>query len=172
MIPFPVAALLPPVARQGDPRPAGRIPAPLAHGAAVGAPEGDLEQDVSASSFKRIVFTAVIGGTTCTIDGVSDVGASANTSTHTVTWTAPSGVSDESCTMTAAIYAAGSPAAARHAVWDGCGGRFAAWCAASAPKRVLAGRKELPFGHDVGIGFLSVEIAPAARHPEIKIVFP
>ena len=66
-------------------------------------------QDVSASTFKKIVFTAVIGGTTYTIDGVTDVGASANTGTHTVTWTVPSGVKDPNCTMTAAVYAADAP---------------------------------------------------------------
>ena len=60
-------------------------------------------QDVSASTFKMIVFTAVVGGTTYTIDGVTDVGASANTGTHTVTWTVPSGVKDANCTMTAAV---------------------------------------------------------------------
>ncbi len=75
-------------------------------------------QDVSASQFKRIVFTAVIGGTTYTIDGVSDVGASANTGTHTVTWTAPSGVLSTTCTMTAAIYSATAPSGDDYLVID------------------------------------------------------
>ncbi len=75
-------------------------------------------QDVSVSKFKRIVFTAVIGGETYVIDGVSDVGASANTGTHTVTWTAPSGVLDANCTMTAAVYAADAPSGDDYLVVD------------------------------------------------------
>ncbi len=75
-------------------------------------------QDVSVSKFKRIVFTAVIGGETYVIDGVSDVGASANTGTHTVTWTAPSGVLDANCTMTAAVYAADAPSGDDYLVID------------------------------------------------------
>ena len=75
-------------------------------------------QDVSTSSFKKIVFTADIGGMTYTIDGVTDVGASANTGTHTVTWTAPSGVKSDSCTMTAAIYAATAPSGDDYLVVD------------------------------------------------------
>lgn len=75
-------------------------------------------QDVSASTFKKIVFTAVIGGETYTIDGVTDVGASANTGTHTVTWTVPSGVKDANCTMTAAVYAADAPSGDDYLVVD------------------------------------------------------
>lgn len=75
-------------------------------------------QDVSVSKFKRIVFTAVIGGETYVIDGVSDVGASANTGTHTVTWTAPSGVLDANCTMTAAVYAADAPSGDDYLIVD------------------------------------------------------
>ena len=75
-------------------------------------------QDVSVSKFKRIVFTAVIGGETYVIDGVTDVGASANTGSHTVTWTAPSGVLDANCTMTAAVYAADAPSGDDYLVID------------------------------------------------------
>ena len=75
-------------------------------------------QDVSASQFKRIVFTAVIAGTTYTIDGVTDVGASANSGTHTVTWTAPAGVLSTTCTMTAAIYSATAPSGDDYLVVD------------------------------------------------------
>ena len=39
--------------------------------------------------FYRLVFNYNIGGVTGTIDGVHDIGASANTGTHTVTWTPP-----------------------------------------------------------------------------------
>ena len=49
-------------------------------------------QDVSSGNYQKIVFTTVIEGTTYTIDGIKDVGASANTGTHTVTWTLPVGV--------------------------------------------------------------------------------
>ena len=75
-------------------------------------------QDVSTSTFKKIVFTAVIGGTTYTIDGVTDVGASANSGTHTVTWTVPSGVKDANCTMTAAVYAADAPSGDDYLIVD------------------------------------------------------
>ena len=75
-------------------------------------------QDVSTSTFKKIVFTAIIDGTTYTIDGVTDVGASANSGTHTVTWTAPAGVASDSCTMTAAIYAATAPSGDDYLVID------------------------------------------------------
>ena len=75
-------------------------------------------QDVSTSTFKKIVFTAVIAGTTYTIDGVTDVGASANSGTHTVTWTAPSGVLSTTCTMTAAIYSATAPSGDDYLVVD------------------------------------------------------
>ncbi len=66
-------------------------------------------QDLVASNFYKIVFTTVIDGTTYTIDGVTNVGASANSGTHTVTWTAPSGVRCTNCTMTAALYTSDAP---------------------------------------------------------------
>lgn len=68
--------------------------------------------------FKRIVFTAVIAGQTNIIDGVSDVGASANSGTHMVTWTAPSGVKCTDCTMSAAIYAANAPSGDDYMIID------------------------------------------------------
>ena len=37
------------------------------------------------------------------------------------------------------------------------GGRFAAWCA-SPPKRVLAGRREIPFSHDTRTGLLFADV--------------
>ena len=75
-------------------------------------------QDCSSSKFRRIVFTTVIDGTTYTIDGVSDLGASANTGTHTVTWTLPSGVKRTDCTMSAAIYEADAPSGDDYMVID------------------------------------------------------
>ena len=59
--------------------------------------------------FRRLVFTAKIAGETYTIDGVHDVGASADTGTHTVTWTLPSGIKASDCKMSAKLYTAERP---------------------------------------------------------------
>ena len=75
-------------------------------------------QDVSNGTYKKIVFTTVIDGTTYTIDGTTDVGASANTGTHTVTWTLPDGVKSTTCTMSAAIYVADAPSGDDYMVID------------------------------------------------------
>ena len=75
-------------------------------------------QDVAGGNYQKIVFTTVIAGTTYTIDGVKDVGASANAGTHTVTWTLPSGVRSKDCTMTAAIYASDAPSGDDYMVID------------------------------------------------------
>ena len=84
-------------------------------------------QDVANSKFCRIVFTTVIDGKTNTIDGVSDFGASANTGTHTVTWTIPADVKikRDDCTMTAAIYAADAPSGDDYMVIDLASGEIA-----------------------------------------------
>ena len=66
-------------------------------------------QDVSANQYYKIVFTTVIDGQTYTIDGSTISGASANTGTHTVTWTLPDGVLSTNCTMSAALYTADAP---------------------------------------------------------------
>lgn len=75
-------------------------------------------QNVAASVFARIVFTATIGGTSYTIDGVSDVGASASDGTHTVTWTAPSGLRATGCAMTAQLLSADVPSGDDYLVVD------------------------------------------------------
>ena len=75
-------------------------------------------QDVGNGVYRRIVFTATIDGQTYTIDGTTDVGASANTGTHTVTWTAPSGHKSANCTMSAAIYTANAPSGDDYLVID------------------------------------------------------
>lgn len=75
-------------------------------------------QDLVGGSYQKIVFTTVINGITYTIDGVKDVGASANAGTHTVTWTLPSGVKSTSCTMSAAVYAADAPSGDDYMVID------------------------------------------------------
>lgn len=75
-------------------------------------------QDLAGGNYQKIVFTTVIDGITYTIDGVKDVGASANAGTHTVTWTLPSGVKSTSCTMSAAIYAAAAPSGDDYMIID------------------------------------------------------
>ena len=46
-------------------------------------------QNLVNGRYYKLVFTATINGKPYTIDGTTDLGASANTGTHTVTWTAP-----------------------------------------------------------------------------------
>ena len=75
-------------------------------------------QDLSTSNFCKLVFTTAIAGTTYTIDGVTNVGASVNSGTHTVTWTAPSGVRSDDCTISAAIYASDTPSGDDYMVID------------------------------------------------------
>ena len=75
-------------------------------------------QNLAAEEYKKIVFTTVINGTTYTIDGTTDVGASANAGTHTVTWTLPDGVQSTNCTMSAAVYAADVPSGDDYMIID------------------------------------------------------
>ena len=75
-------------------------------------------QNLSTSNFCKIVFTTVIDGKTYTIDGTTDVGASANSGTHTVTWTLPDGVKRSDCTITASIYSADAPSGDDYMVID------------------------------------------------------
>ena len=75
-------------------------------------------QDLAGGNYQKIVFTTVIDGVTYTIDGVKDMGASANAGTHTVTWTLPSGVKSTNCTMSAAVYAAAAPSGDDYMVID------------------------------------------------------
>ena len=75
-------------------------------------------QNVVIGRYCRIVFTATIDGETYTIDGTTDIGASANTGTHTVTWTAPAGHKSANCTMSAAIYEAATPSGDDYLVVD------------------------------------------------------
>ena len=58
-------------------------------------------QDVEAGVYCRLVFNANINGETYVIDGVTNVGASASSGTHTITWNPPSGVKTANCSMTA-----------------------------------------------------------------------
>ena len=77
-------------------------------------------QDVSAGVYAKIVFTATINGTDYTIDGTSDVGASASDGQHTVTWTPPSGlkVKATDCTMVATLSASDAPSGDDYMVID------------------------------------------------------
>ena len=70
--------------------------------------------------FYRLVFNYNIGGVEGTIDGVHDIGASANTGTHTVTWTPPADlkVKSNSCTMTATLYRADAPSGDDYMIVD------------------------------------------------------
>ena len=75
-------------------------------------------QDLAGGNYQKIVFTTVINGTTYTMDGTTDVGASANAGTHTVTWTLPEGVRSTNCTMSAAVYASDAPSGDDYMVID------------------------------------------------------
>lgn len=68
-------------------------------------------QDVSKGpdGYRRLVFTAKIDNVEHVIDGVHDVGANASDGEHTVTWTAPSGLRTQNCSMTAALYSSSTP---------------------------------------------------------------
>ena len=70
--------------------------------------------------YMRIVFNAKFGEKECVIDGVHDVGASANSGTHTVTWTPPADfkVKASDCTMTATLYSADNPSGDDYMVVD------------------------------------------------------
>ena len=77
-------------------------------------------QNVSAGVFCRLVFTASIGTTNITIDGVHDVGANASDGTHTVTWTPPADLRVKAldCTMTATLLSADNPSGDDYVVID------------------------------------------------------
>ena len=79
---------------------------------------GGEGQDVASSRFLKVKFTTTINGETYAIDGVHDVGASADTGTHTVTWTAPAGLKCSDCTMSAAVYSATVPSGDDYMVID------------------------------------------------------
>jgi len=74
-------------------------------------------QDVSAARYRKLVFTAVIGGKTYTIDG-SSIGASAADGQHTVTWTAPDGVKPTTYTIKADMYEDTAPSGDDYMIVD------------------------------------------------------
>ncbi len=75
-------------------------------------------QDVAAGVYARLVFTASIGATNIVIDGVHDVGANASNGTHTVTWTLPSGLRANDCTMSAKLFSADNPSGDDYMIVD------------------------------------------------------
>ena len=78
----------------------------------------DGGQDVSLGVYARIVFTAHIGTTNITIDGVHDIGANASNGTHTVTWTLPAGLRANDCTMEAQLLSSENPSGDDYMVVD------------------------------------------------------
>ena len=83
-----------------------------------------LTADASGDVYCKLVFTAVIGGKTYTIDGVKDIGASANGDAdgtrHTVTWTPPEDlkVKDLECTMKAELFSSDTPSGDDYMIVD------------------------------------------------------
>ena len=61
-------------------------------------------QDVKKDVYYRLEFTVVVDGVTNIIDGVTDIGASAATGRHTVTWNAPKVLEATNCEMFATIH--------------------------------------------------------------------
>lgn len=81
-------------------------------------------QDVSKGKYYSLIFTANIDGTEHTIDGVHDVGASAATGSHIVTWTAPSGIKTENFSVSAAMYTATVPSGNDYMIIDLASGQI------------------------------------------------
>ena len=75
-------------------------------------------QDVASGVYCRIVFNATLNGETYVIDGVTNVGASASSGTHTVTWNPPSGIKAQNCTMTATLLSADNPSGDDYMIID------------------------------------------------------
>jgi len=79
-----------------------------------------LTSDPAGDVYVKIVFTATIGGQTYEIDGVTEIGASANSGTHTVTWTPPSDlrIKATDCTMSAKLLSADAPSGDDYMIVD------------------------------------------------------
>ena len=75
-------------------------------------------QDVSAGVYCKVVFTATIGGKNYTIDGMTNICASANSGENVATWELPKGVKAEDCTMTAALYSSDVPSGNDYMIVD------------------------------------------------------
>ena len=79
-----------------------------------------LTTDGTGDVYCRLVFNAMINGRTYEIDGVTNIGASASTGRHTVTWTPPADlkVKATDCTMTASLYSADRPSGDDYMIID------------------------------------------------------
>ena len=79
-----------------------------------------LTPDGSGDVYCRLVFHANIGGQTYEIDGVTNIGASASTGQHTVTWTPPADLRVKAldCTMTATLLSADNPSGDDYLIID------------------------------------------------------
>ena len=77
-------------------------------------------EDGTGDVYCKLVFNATIGGQTYVIDGVTNVGASASSGQHTVTWTPPRSLraKDINCTMTAQLLASDTPSGDDYMVVD------------------------------------------------------
>ena len=82
-------------------------------------------QDLVNGTYYKLVFTVTVNGQVDTIDGVFDIGASANTGTHTITWTAPSGIKPTTFTTSASIYDHDAPSGDDYMVVDLATGKVA-----------------------------------------------
>ena len=77
-----------------------------------------LSQDGTGDVYCRIVFNATIDGQIYEIDGVTNIGASASSGTHTVTWLPPAGLRTTDCVMSATLYSANAPSGDDYMIID------------------------------------------------------
>ena len=79
-----------------------------------------LTEDGAGDVYCKLVFNATIGGQSYVIDGVTNIGASASSGQHTVTWTPPQSfrVKDLNCTMTAQLLSSDAPSGDDYMVVD------------------------------------------------------
>jgi len=70
-----------------------------------------LTEGGTGDVYCKLVFNVTIGGQDYVIDGVTNIGASASSGQHTVTWTPPQSfrVKDLNCTMTAQLLSSDAP---------------------------------------------------------------
>ena len=75
-------------------------------------------QDVERGTYMKLVFTATVDGTACTVDG-DTLGASASAGTHTVTWrTAPAGIKATTLALAATILRSDVPSGDDYMIVD------------------------------------------------------
>ena len=74
-------------------------------------------QNIAAGVYCKVEFTATVGGVSYTING-STLGADPSDGQHTVTWTAPEGLKDLNCTMTARLLTSEGPSGNDYMIID------------------------------------------------------